>query len=122
MDPELFEKVDVWAAHHRLKTMNVRSATVAAGGGREPAEADPDAFKSVPTLADLICGRVPGRATDSQITYFGGAQARGSEESFGSSGTGVQFSFLGYEVYSIAKERELGHESPTDWFLEDLHP
>jgi hypothetical protein len=37
-------------------------------------------------------------------------------------GTGYQFAACGAIAYRRAKERGLGHELPTDWFTEDVHP
>ena len=35
---------------------------------------------------------------------------------------GSQFAAAGSVVYRKAKERGIGHELPTDWFTEDVHP
>ena len=122
-----FKKVDVWVAHHRLTSMVFTSDSYGKehprqrSGVKGPAsELDP---ATIPTLADLLCGRVSGRTDDRQITYFGGRHlGEDAEDSFGSSGTGVQFSALGYDIYRRAKEVGVGHEVPSDWFLETLHP
>ena len=37
-------------------------------------------------------------------------------------GNGVQFAAMGYCAYRAAKEKSLGKEIPTDWFLEDIKP
>ena len=37
-------------------------------------------------------------------------------------GLGLQFAALGALAYQKAKEQGVGHEIPTDWFLEDEHP
>ena len=37
-------------------------------------------------------------------------------------GLGYQFAAAGSLVYRKAKESGLGHEVPTDWFTEDVHP
>ena len=37
-------------------------------------------------------------------------------------GLGYQFAAAGSVVYRKAKESGLGHELPTDWFTEDVHP
>ncbi|MBI2211548.1 MAG: ornithine cyclodeaminase family protein, partial [Deltaproteobacteria bacterium] len=54
---------------------------------------------------------VPGRMSDEQITFF-----------LNNVGTGVQFAAMGYTAYRVAKEKGLGHEIPTDWFLQDIKP
>ncbi|HEY7318314.1 MAG TPA: ornithine cyclodeaminase family protein [Candidatus Binatia bacterium] len=64
-----------------------------------------------PEICDLIAGKAPGRTNDKQITFF-----------LNNVGTGVQFAALGYCAYRAAKENGLGHEVPTDWFLQDIKP
>ena len=119
-----FTKVDIWVVHHRLTSMVVTTKAAASReAGSERARPEPLGLDKIPTLADLLCGRVAGRTSDEQITYFGGRNlGRGAEASFGSSGTGVQFSAIGYDIYQRAKEAGIGREVPSDWFLEDLHP
>jgi len=68
-------------------------------------------FKSLPTLPQLIAGKVEGRTTDEQITCF-----------LNNIGLGYQFAAAGSVVYRKAREQGLGHELPTDWFTEDVHP
>jgi hypothetical protein len=48
---------------------------------------------------------------DQQITFF-----------LNNVGTGVQFAAIGYCAYAGAKEKRLGREIPTDWFLQDIKP
>ena len=126
-EEEFFKKVDVWVAHHRLTSMVFSSESYAHEDPRRRQRAKGSAeevdLAAVPTLADLLCGRVSGRTDDRQITYFGGRNlGEMGEDSFGSSGTGIQFSALGYDIYRRAKELGIGHEIPSDWFLETLHP
>jgi len=64
-----------------------------------------------PEICDLIAGKVPGRTDDKQITFF-----------LNNVGTGVQFAAMGYCAYTGAKEKGLGREIPTDWFLQDIKP
>ncbi len=89
-------------------------------------EARPDAFKfgdgrkgkkahgvTIPekriTLADLVSGKAKGRTSDSQITY----SERGNLQ-------GAQFYAVAGRVYELAKAAKLGHEIPTEWFLQDI--
>jgi ornithine cyclodeaminase/alanine dehydrogenase-like protein (mu-crystallin family) len=65
----------------------------------------------LPTLPQLIAGEVEGRQNDKQITCF-----------LNNIGLGYQFAAAGAIAYRNAKERGLGHELPTDWFTEDVHP
>ena len=64
-----------------------------------------------PEVCDLIAGKVSGRTDDKQITFF-----------LNNVGTGVQFAAMGYCAYKAAKEKGLGNEIPTDWFLQDIKP
>jgi len=64
-----------------------------------------------PEISDLIAGKAPSRANHKQITFF-----------LNNVGTGVQFAAMGYCAYKGAKQRCLGHEIPTDWFLQDIKP
>jgi alanine dehydrogenase len=68
-------------------------------------------FKTLPTLPELVAGRVKGRGSDAEVTCF-----------INNIGLGYQFAAAGSLVYRKAKERGLGHELPTDWFTEDVHP
>lgn len=68
-------------------------------------------FAKLPTLLDLISGRLKGRTSDAQTTCF-----------LNNMGTGYQFAACGAVAYRRAKERGIGHELPTDWFTEDVHP
>ena len=68
-------------------------------------------WKSLPTLADLVCGRIQGRERDEQITGF-----------VNNIGLGAQFAAVGAKVYQAAKARGVGREIPLDWFTQDVHP
>ena len=68
-------------------------------------------FAKLPILPDLIAGKVPGRGADGEITCF-----------MNNIGLGYQFAAAGSVVYRKARESGLGHELPTDWFTEDVHP
>ena len=68
-------------------------------------------FDRLPTLPELIVGRAEGRKTDNEITCF-----------LNNIGLGYQFAAAGAVVYRKAKGSGLGHELPTEWFTEDVHP
>jgi ornithine cyclodeaminase/alanine dehydrogenase-like protein (mu-crystallin family) len=68
-------------------------------------------WKALPTLADLIAGRIEGRRQSEQITGF-----------VNNIGLGVQFAAVGARVYAAAKEKGYGREVPLDWFTQDVHP
>jgi alanine dehydrogenase len=63
----------------------------------------------LPEFADLVSGKVKGRTSSDQVTYYrnGGNQ-------------GLQFSAVGQVVYRKCLEQRLGREIPTDWFLQDI--
>jgi ornithine cyclodeaminase/alanine dehydrogenase-like protein (mu-crystallin family) len=71
----------------------------------------PRDWSKYPEICDLIAGKAPSRTTDQQITFF-----------LNNVGTGVQFAAMGYCAYKGAKEKGLGKEIPTDWFLQDIKP
>ena len=84
-------------------------AVIQAEGRRWPGAEDQD-FK-LPTLPDLIAGKIRGRQSEQEVTCF-----------LNYLGLGYQFAAAGSVVYRKAKEQGLGHELPTDWFTEDVHP
>jgi ornithine cyclodeaminase/alanine dehydrogenase-like protein (mu-crystallin family) len=71
----------------------------------------PRDWSRYPEISDLLVGRAPSRTSDRQVTLF-----------LNNVGTGVQFAAMGYCAYRAAKEKGLGHEVPTDWFLQDIKP
>jgi ornithine cyclodeaminase/alanine dehydrogenase-like protein (mu-crystallin family) len=68
-------------------------------------------FGKLPTLPDLILGRAPGRTSAREVTCF-----------INNIGLGYQFAAAGALLYRKAKESGAGHDLPTDWFTEDVHP
>jgi alanine dehydrogenase len=68
-------------------------------------------FKSFPNLPQLIAGETGSRTSPDQVTCF-----------LNNIGLGYQFAAAGSVVYAKAKEQGLGHDLPTDWFTEDVHP
>jgi alanine dehydrogenase len=65
--------------------------------------------RSWPLYADVIAGKAEGRTSADQITQY---RAVGN--------WGIQFSSCGALVYRLAKERGLGRQLPTEWFLQDI--
>ena len=61
------------------------------------------------TFADIMEGTNRGRSSAAQITY----SERGNIQ-------GAQFWAVGGVVYEKAKAAGLGHEVPTEWFLQDI--
>lgn len=68
-------------------------------------------FADMPELTDLISGRVVGRESADEITCF-----------INNFGLGYQFAAVGWLALEKAKAAGLGHELPTDWFTETVHP
>jgi alanine dehydrogenase len=68
-------------------------------------------WQTLPTLADLLSGRVKGRESDQQITGF-----------VNNLGMGAQFAAVGKKVYDAARAKGVGREVPADWFTQDVHP
>jgi alanine dehydrogenase len=71
----------------------------------------PRDWSRYPEICDVIGGKAASRTNDQQITFF-----------LNNVGTGVQFAAMGYCAYKGAKEKGLGREIPTDWFLQDIKP
>jgi ornithine cyclodeaminase/alanine dehydrogenase-like protein (mu-crystallin family) len=59
-------------------------------------------------LADLLAEKAKGRTSPEQITY----STRGNIQ-------GAQFHAVAGRVFELARAQGLGHEIPTDWFLQD---
>jgi ornithine cyclodeaminase/alanine dehydrogenase-like protein (mu-crystallin family) len=78
---------------------------------KKSAKEDRIDYAPLPTLPDLISGNAPKRTSPEQITCF-----------LNNIGLGFQFAVVGGVFYSKAKAASLGHDLPTDWFTEDVHP
>ena len=62
-----------------------------------------------PTLTDVHLGRAEARGDDEEVTLF---VTTGTQ--------GLQFAAVGGRVWQLARERDLGHPFPTEWFLQDI--
>ncbi len=60
-------------------------------------------------FADIAAGTNRGRTSDDQITY----SERGNLQ-------GAQFFGIAGRIYELAKAQGLGHELPTEWFVQDI--
>jgi ornithine cyclodeaminase/alanine dehydrogenase-like protein (mu-crystallin family) len=58
---------------------------------------------------ELKAGKVPGRTSAEQITFFINAGTQG-----------LQFAACAGKIYQLAKEKGAGREIPTDWLLQDV--
>lgn len=63
----------------------------------------------MPALADVIGGKVKGRTSDTQTTWFLNLGVMG-----------VQFAAVCTAVYHEAKRRGIGREIPTEWFTQAI--
>jgi len=71
----------------------------------------PRDWSKYPEICDIIAGKAPSRTNDKQISFF-----------LNNVGTGVQFAAMGYCAYKAAKEKGMGHEIPSEWFMQDIKP
>lgn len=63
------------------------------------------------TLSQVIAGEVAGRTDDAEVTCF-----------VNNIGTGAQFAAVGARLLQLAREKGAGHELPTEWFTQNVHP
>lgn len=78
-------------------------------GGDSPEFTDRGRGGDKPDFADLVSGKVRGRTSLDQITFYRNVGNQG-----------LQFSSVGGLVYEQAKKRGMGREIPTEWFLQDI--
>lgn len=115
IEPTAVKRADRVAIHvHETRPIHVVAADLTVpertqGRGWEVADAID--LAQLPTLPDLVTGRAGGRAADSEVTCF-----------INNIGLGYQFAAAGALLYRKAKDSGLGHDLPTDWFTEDVHP
>jgi alanine dehydrogenase len=108
---ELTERLAIMRPHHS----NGRSGFLGYVAGRPEERAIvpnlnlPDKIVGLPSLVDLLTGRVSGRTSDHQVTFFLNAGE-----------IGAQFAALAAIVYRGALDQGLGKEFPTEYFLENI--
>ncbi len=79
---------------------------------QEQKEADKLAhLRDAPTLAQVVAGHAGQRSSDREITCF-----------LNYHGLGFQFTATGAAFYKKAVASKRGHQLPTEWFTEDVHP
>ncbi len=111
MDEAALEKSDVVAIHTRFGGIQHFQPPGIEKDLPAVRREKPRDWSRYPEINDLLAGKVSGRTSDKQITFF-----------LNNVGTGVQFAAVGFCAYRAAKEKGLGHEIPTDWFLQDIKP
>lgn len=62
-------------------------------------------------LSDVAAGHVSGRQSANETTLF-----------INNVGMGLQFAAVGAKVYEAVRREGLGHDLPTEWFTESVHP
>ncbi|WP_249522341.1 ornithine cyclodeaminase family protein [Modestobacter marinus] len=78
-------------------------------GGDSPEFTDRGRGGGAPDIAAVMAGEVPGRTSAAQVTFYRNVGNQG-----------LQFSAVGQVVYRKALEAGVGHEIPTEWFLQDI--
>jgi ornithine cyclodeaminase/alanine dehydrogenase-like protein (mu-crystallin family) len=111
LDPSVAEAADLVVTHSHnadAPTQIIRSqgADLARDTDRAKAAlATAIDEETMPTLADIVLGRLAGRAHDRDITLF-----------LNYTGLGYQFAATGALIYRRALERGVGRRLDTDWF------
>jgi ornithine cyclodeaminase/alanine dehydrogenase-like protein (mu-crystallin family) len=110
--PDCFRELDCVIFHTRAKEVEQASTDFAAMERRfgftmhdhPPSDLD---WNSFPDLGDLVCGRVPGRSSAQQRTFF-----------LNSTGCGAQYAAVAQLILKEARQRGLGRELPDEWFTQ----
>jgi len=92
-----------------IYTHDVRVGEDVAGAGMGMEHDDYHA--SLPSLPQIMTGRREGRTSDDQCSMF-----------LNNLGMGYQFAAAGYLAYQKIRNVKIGHEVPTEWFTETVHP
>ena len=114
IDPSAINRADITVIHNPARKMRFLGKNVQMPelqGDEKRSAINAIDFKSFPTLPQLIAGETASRSSPEQVTCF-----------LNNIGLGYQFAAAGSVVYAKAKEAGLGHDLPTDWFTEDVHP
>ena len=115
-DDEALRSCNPLVLHTRATENNVTSSALAHFEREDfklrdhPTERGID-WKALPTLPELLAGKVKGRQSEGQITGF-----------VNNIGMGAQFAAVGKKVYDAARAKGAGREVPLDWFTQDVHP
>jgi ornithine cyclodeaminase/alanine dehydrogenase-like protein (mu-crystallin family) len=115
IEPKAVKRADRVAIHVRdAKPIHVATKDLVmpeTADGHGWAAGDAIDFAKLPTLPELVVGRADGRKSDNEVTCF-----------LNNLGLGYQFAAAGSLLYRNAKESGAGHDLPTEWFTEDVHP
>jgi ornithine cyclodeaminase/alanine dehydrogenase-like protein (mu-crystallin family) len=110
-DLEVLNKCDVIAIHTRFGGIQHYQPPGIIDDMPGVRREKPRDWSCYPEISDLIAGKAPSRTDDEQITFF-----------LNNVGTGVQFAAMGYCAYKAAKEKSMGREIPSEWFMQDIKP
>jgi alanine dehydrogenase len=101
---------------YRLPGMELASAAMAAYITGQPEEraripmmGNAAQAEQWTNMVDIQTGRAEGRTSPDQVSLFVNTGTQG-----------LQFAAVAGRVYHLAKERGLGQQFPTDWFLQDI--
>lgn len=116
LDEQAYQKVDKMVVHATKASpthlvMNddgVEDVAESHGWNDAYGKFDADA---VPTLAQVIAGNAIGRNGDKEVTCF-----------VNNIGLGIQFAAVGSRLLQLARSKGAGHELPTEWFTQNVHP
>lgn len=114
IDTGAIERADIAVVHYPARKMRFLAKDVETPelkGDENRGAINKLDVTSFPNLPQLIAGETPSRGSPEQVTCF-----------LNNIGLGYQFAAAGSVVYAKAKEAGLGHDLPTDWFTEDVHP
>jgi alanine dehydrogenase len=115
-EEDCFSEADVVVFHTRMREHEYVSSDFAAMEKRfgfvirdhPPREID---WNDFPDLGELVTGKVKGRQSPQQRTFF-----------LNSTGVGAQFTALAHLIYSGCRELGLGHQVPAEFFVEFIQP
>ncbi|MBO0847823.1 MAG: ornithine cyclodeaminase family protein [Pseudonocardia sp.] len=68
-------------------------------------------WEDIKELGEILLDPAPVRTTEDEITIFAN-----------NTGMGIQFAAVCARALELAEKRQLGHEVPTEWFLEETSP
>ncbi|TAN29130.1 MAG: ornithine cyclodeaminase family protein [Actinomycetota bacterium] len=115
LDNVTHERANVIVTRAREQSLHF-SGTPMTSEVTQKGEWKPEWDEKIEELGKVMTGLEPGRTDANQITLFGGSGTGPS------SGLGIQFAAVGHVIYQKACQKGLGHDIPSDWFLEDVHP
>jgi alanine dehydrogenase len=106
LDDRTFDRADVMAVTSKAQIHHDKQFDILG-----PVERGSMTWEDITELGDLLHGRGVPRTSDDQVTLFAN-----------NTGMGLQFAAVCARVLERAEEAGLGHEVPTEWFLEETSP